>query len=77
MTPQQLIEDAKNSSQFKYKYRNLSDFDIYEDLKKQYPDIKFPKYNPPKIKSTSLKARVIISPVFITLLLYDISYVNL
>ena len=44
MTPQQLVDKARNSNEFKYKYYGWSDFDIYSDIQAQYPDIEFPEF---------------------------------
>ena len=46
MTPQQLVDNVKNSSEFRYKYHGWSDLDIYNDIKNQYPDKDFPEFNP-------------------------------
>ena len=54
MTPQQLVDKARNSNEFKYKYYGWSDSDIYNDIQTQYPDIEFPEFEEVIPESDSL-----------------------
>lgn len=54
MTPQQLVDKARNSKEFKYKYYGWSDSDIYNDIQTQYPDIEFPEFEEAIPESDSL-----------------------
>ena len=63
MTPQELVDNIKTSSQFKYKYHGWEDIDIYNDIKSQYPDKEFPEFSTKPRQSESL-SDVDISPGF-------------